>query len=139
MTALIDGRDKLHILADGLYWEHLSKAGPGVHGNQTLPTTITSDAGNTTSWCPIWSNGCNTCDGTCGELRNIDTSATFPRKTFPETMVGADFSCKGRNICELLQSPTPENPEAIIDMDDISPAGPETYSATLTFMCGPRD
>jgi hypothetical protein len=140
VTALIDGRDKLHIVADGLFWEHLSHAGPGMHNYQTLATIITSSTGSTGStenWCPVWGNDCNTCDGTCGELRDTGTSDLFPMKVFPATMVSVGFTCDGRNVCTLLQSPTPAKPEAIIDMDDIEPPGPSTYSVTLSFRCGP--
>ena len=133
VTALIDGEDVLHILPTGLYWEHVTRAGPGMHNFQTLPTTIASDTAGNVSWCPQWANGCNTCDGSCGELRDRSTSAVLGLDVIPGTLVSATFACSGRNACRLVQLPTSQSPEAIIDMDDISPAGPDTYSATLSF------
>jgi hypothetical protein len=135
VTALIDGLDNLHVVPTGLFWEHLSHAGPGMHGYQTLPTTVTSDLTCNGSWCPVWANGCNTCDGSCGELREKGQSATFSMNVFPGTIVSSSFSCSGRGSCTLLQSPTGNDPEAIIELDDVEPPGPSTYSATLSFVC----
>jgi len=135
VMALIDGRDNLHVVSTGLFWEHLSHAGPGMHGDQTLPTTVTSALTCNSSWCPVWENGCNTCDGTCGELRQQSQSLTFPLTVFPGTIVSSTFSCSGRGRCTLLQSPTADNPEAIIELDDVEPPGPSTYSVTLAYVC----
>jgi hypothetical protein len=133
VTALIDGQDLLHIMPTGLYWVHVTRAGPGMHASQTLPTTIISDTAGNVSWCPQWANGCNTCDGSCGELRDPSTSAVFPLEVVPGTLVSATLTCSGRGSCTLAQAPTREDPEAIIDMNDVVPAGPSTYSATLSF------
>ncbi|MBN2576104.1 MAG: hypothetical protein JXP73_16200, partial [Deltaproteobacteria bacterium] len=138
VTALIDGEDLLHILPTGLYWEHVTRAGPGMHASQTLPTTITSDTVGNVSWCPQWANGCNTCDGSCGELRDRSISAVFPLDVIPGILVSATLTCSGRGSCSLVQVPTSEAPEAVIDMDDVAPAGPSTYSATLSFTYVPH-
>jgi hypothetical protein len=133
VTALIDGQDLLHIMPTGVYWEHVTRAGPGMHNYQTLPTDIKSDTAGDVSWCPQWANGCNTCDGSCGELRDRSISAVLPLNVIPGIVVSATFACDGRNTCTLLQVPTSDEPEAVIDMDDVAPAGPSTYSATLSF------
>jgi hypothetical protein len=134
VTAVIDGQDLLHILPDGLYWVHVTRAGPGMHNSQTLPTMVISDTVGNVSWCPKWANGCNTCDGSCGELRDRSTSEVFRLDVIPGILVSATFSCAGRGSCTLAQAPTSDAPEAIVDMDDIAPGGPSTYSATLSFI-----
>jgi hypothetical protein len=105
-------------------------------------------------WCPIWTNGCQSCDGSCNELllgppgtydapiaslplgaaELIGPSAAF----FPPALSNLTFSCEGGQerggACTLLQSPVPQNGNiAIIDFDDNAPFGPSLYTATLGF------
>jgi hypothetical protein len=143
VSALIDGQSLLHIIPDGIYWEHISKAGPGLHASQTLPTSVTATiAGTTTStdWCPIWENGCNTCDGSCGELRDPMFANPFFLQVLPKPLQHFELSaCNGRNTCTLAQAPDASNGfDAIIDFDDVDPPGPAYYSATVSYdFCAP--
>jgi hypothetical protein len=143
ITSLIDGRDWLTISPDALRFEHLTWAGPGLETFRTEPTSVDTTFSAVSShidWCPIWANGCNTCDGSCGELRVEDIlSDPLPGLFFPGPITNLEFSCTGAEgrwlaSCGLAQLPTAANGyNAIIDFDDDAAGGPAHYTARLSF------
>ena len=141
VSALIDGRSLLHVTPTGILWEHLDFAGPGMLDGQTVPTNISATIAGVSSsiaWCPIWANGCNTCDGSCGELRQPMRSLPLDFHAFPGSLTSfALTACDGRSSCRLAQAPTASNGfEAIIDFNDDPPGGDANYSATLDYCMG---
>lgn len=157
VEALIDGRDLLTIMPDELSWLHLNYVGPGMYPEQERPIflSVSSAAGDQEiSWCPRWTNGCNSCDGSCellllgppgtedAPIASLPLSAAevFGDQSvlLPANLSNVAFTCTGfesqDTACTLIQSPSAENGDiAIIDFNDNLSGGPALYTATLTF------
>jgi hypothetical protein len=137
ITALIDGRSVLVIDGNQVSWNHFDYAGPGMHNYQTLPTEVSANnasGSNSYTWCPAWENGCNTCDGSCGELRESMTSLPLAIEPgLPPNIISAQLTpIACRYSCALWQSPAGGG-AAIIDLDDNPPGGPATYTVRLDY------
>jgi len=147
VTSLIDGLDRLSIASELLWFDHLTQAGPGLESFRTESTRVDVSIGETTesvAWCPIWENDCNTCDGSCGELRAGPVrSRPLCGEYFPGSISNLTFSCTGAEerpgaSCTLTQEPSEANGQlAIVTFDDDLAGGPTYYTARLEFDYGP--
>ena len=137
VSAVIDGISYLHFSPTGIFWQHSGWAAPGLHQPLHLPTKVTlvGPAELALDWCPIWANGCDTCSGTCGELRNeAMLSRPLELPLFPGLLLGVTLECRARETCRLIEAPSAANGYAgVIEMNDSNTPGYEEYTAILHF------
>ncbi len=140
VRAFIDGRDDLHVQGDRVWWEHGDFAGPGLLGAADQPTflsTTTTSGTSDVTWCPVWSDGCNTCDGSCDELRaptvsepDETLSTSLPAEA--QDVVLTRAACRGS--CTIVQQPSAEDGyELVVELDDDRICGADWYDVALTY------
>jgi MYXO-CTERM domain-containing protein len=142
VSAIIDGISYMRLSPDGISWEHSQWAAPGLHTPLRSPTAValSGPAEIAIDWCPVWANGCNTCDGTCGELRD-QAMGSLPLRlpVFPGPVLGVAFECRSRGVCRLVQEPRADNGyTARIEMNDGPLPGYDRYEATLRYAYDPN-
>jgi len=78
VEAFIDGRSRLCIRGNSVWWQHMDFAEPGLHGGRDRPTVI-----NGHEWRPLWVNLGSPKPGVCRASAHITNASTRPRRRPP--------------------------------------------------------
>jgi len=136
IEALIDGRDHLIIKGDTMQWEHFDWQAVGRYRDQNEPTTITTTLDGQTvqdgvDWIPEWSIPAP------AQIWDHESSSIFTGLSpeFPElNQTVALVALEARGDMRIVQQPSIDNEYTlIVEFNDNSPGGPDTYHAKLYY------
>jgi hypothetical protein len=131
VRAFVDGRSRLIIKGDVLYWHHLDFAAPGRHETveANLPTYL-----NKVAWEPIWPDVPDAANRDC----NCDSSSYqgIPNLASTNQRVWVDI-VRARGTVSVIQQPSAANDYTlIIELDDNPLDGPDWYEVNLNYIGG---
>lgn len=121
VNALIDGRSRLILTGDQLYWFHLDYSAPGRLDGNTLPTTIDG-----VDWFPSWPDVPDAENRDC-DCRSLDAWSGLSVPV-PRVASAASVSGDMRGAASVVEQATIDNDfSVVIELDDNESSGAAPY------------
>jgi hypothetical protein len=127
IRAGIDGRSRLLIQSNQIWWHHIDYSAPGTHNDALGPTIV-----NGFSWTPIWPVPDEAIDCDCFSSK-LDLTLAGIQLSNDNELIEMRL-IQVRDTAEIIQMPSSSNDfETVIEFDDNAMFSADWYEVVLVF------